>query len=113
MSYLVDRERDTEAADRVQTWIAEQTVAGLHPTEVTKRRVEDAAGDEAWFFVIRLPDPEPDAGTWSADALNEFVRAVRDRALEEHLSSPWYVDVLPESEEDQEDEDEFQPGSDA
>lgn len=108
MSFVVDRERDTEAAERVRAWAAGRTVAGLRPTEVAKHRAEDAAGDDAWFFIVRLPDPDPSAGTWSADALNEFVRSVRDKALEEDLSWPWYVGFLPENEEDQEDEDQLQ-----
>jgi hypothetical protein len=108
MPFVVDRERDTEAAERVRTWIETQTVADLRPVEVARHRAEDSAGDEAWFFIVRLPDPDPELGTWSVDALNEFVRSVRDKALEEELSWPWYVGFLPESDEEQEDEDEPQ-----
>lgn len=108
MPFLVDRERDIETAERIRSWIGEQTIAGLRPTEVSSRRAEDASGDDAWFFVVRLPNPDPHAGTWSADALNDFVRLVRDRAIAEDLSWPWYVGFLPETEEDQEDEDQLQ-----
>ncbi len=103
MAYLVDGERDIEAAERVRAWIAEQTIGGVRPTLVTSHRGEDAASDPAWWFVVRLPNPAPDVGTWPVDVLNAFDRAVRDKAIEEQLSSPWYVAYLPENEEEQAD----------
>lgn len=108
MAFLVDRERDIEAAERVRAWIEAQTIGGVRPREVTSQRGEDAASEPAWWFVVRLPDPAPDVGTWPVDVLNAFDRAVRDKALEEELSWPWYVAYLPENEEDQEDEDQLQ-----
>ncbi len=113
MSFLVNREQDMEAAERVRAWIAEQTVSGLHPTDVVGYRAEDSAGDEAWFFDVRLPVPDPQGGSWDVEALNTFVRAVRDKALDESLSWPWYIGFLPETEEDQEDEDRLQLRDDA
>jgi hypothetical protein len=108
MAFLVDRERDTEAAERVRAWIAEQTIEGLHPAQVESGRGEDAASDPAWWFVVRLPNPDPEVGAWPVDALNKFDRAIRDKAIEEELSWPWYVAFLPENEEEQEDEDQLQ-----
>jgi hypothetical protein len=108
MAYLVDRERDTEAAEKVRAWIADQTVGGVKPRAVEAVRGEDAAADPAWWFVVRLPDPAPDVGTWPVEVLNQFDRSVRDKAIEEHLSYPWYVAYLPENEEEQEDEDQLQ-----
>lgn len=110
MAFLVDRERDTQAAERVRAWIAEQTIGGVRPREVTARRGEDVASEPAWWFIVRLPDPAPDVGTWPVFVLNEFDRAVRDKAIAEQLSWPWYVTYLPENEEEQEDEDHLPDG---
>jgi hypothetical protein len=108
MPFLVDRERDTQVAERVRVWLAGQTIDDLRPTRVERRRQEDASGEDAWFFVVELPDPDPDAGTWPVETLNEFARTTRDKAIEEGLSWPWYVVFFPESEEEQEDEDQLQ-----
>lgn len=108
MASLVDRERDTEAAERVRAWIANQSIGGVQPRQVTSKRIEDASGELAWWFAIRLPDPAPELGTWPVDMLNAFDRAVRDKAIVEELSWPWHVAYLPENEEEQEDEDRLQ-----
>lgn len=105
MAFLVDRERDAETAERVRSWISAQNIGGIRPTSVTSHRGEDMASEPAWWFVVRLPNPRPELGTWPVDVLNDFDRAVRDKAIDEQLSWPWYVTYLPENDEEQEDED--------
>ena len=107
-TFLVDRERDTEAANDLRGWLEGEAFGGLRPVRVELARQEDASGDEAWFFIVRLPDPDPSTGTWPAEPLNELARATRDRALELGVSWPWYIVFLPENEEEQEDEDQLQ-----
>ena len=108
MPFLVDRERDTEAASELRTWLQGETFDGLKPLSVEPVRQEDASGEEAWFFVVRLPDPDPETGTWPGETLNELARATRDKALELGVSWPWYIVFLPESDDEQEDEDQLQ-----
>ncbi len=100
---VADNERDTEAAERVRAWIEEQEISGVRPAQVTCRRLEDAEGQPAWWFAVRLPNPAPDVGTWPVEVLNAFDRSVRDKAINEQLSWPWYIAYLPENEEDQAD----------
>lgn len=109
---MVDREKDIEAARAVQAWLAGQTFGNLRPTQVELRREEDASGQEAWFFVVSLPNPDPDVGTWPVDTLNQVARETRDKAISLGVTWPWYTVFFPESEEDQEDEDQLQlPGA--
>jgi hypothetical protein len=105
MSRLVDHERDSAAAAEVRAWLKEQSFGSLSPIDVELRREEDVSGDEAWFFVVVLPAPESESGTWPVSAMNDLTRAARDRALASGLSWPWHVAFRPETEEQQEDED--------
>jgi hypothetical protein len=88
MPFLVDRERDIQLAGEIRDWLTAETVNGLRPVAVDLERQEDASGDEAWFFVVRLPDPDPEAGTWPAETLNALARATRDKALGLGISWP-------------------------
>lgn len=108
MPFLVDRERDIQAAEEIREWLAGETIDGLKPVSVVLQRQEDASGDEGWFFVVRLPDPDPAAGTWPPETLNELARATRDKALEIGISWPWHIVFLPVNDEDQEDEEQLQ-----
>jgi hypothetical protein len=105
MPFLVDRERDIQVAEDVRIWLANQTIGGIQPVAVQTVRQEDASGEDAWVFVVELPDPDPKSGTWPVETLNEFARVTRDRAIESDLSWPWYIVFFPESDEEQEDED--------
>ena len=80
---------------------------GITPTRVVLHRQEDASGEEAWIFEVNLPDPEPQSGTWPVQALNEFARAARDKALDVSVSWPWHIVFFPEHEEEQADEDQI------
>lgn len=106
MGRLVDRERDSAAAEDVRRWLSEQSFGRLRPLSVDLHREESAEGEEAWFFVVVLPDPDPNEGTWPVDELSDLDRGTRDRAIEAGVSWPWYVVFKPESDEQQEDEDE-------
>lgn len=108
MPFLVDRERELQAAQEVREWLATETFGGLRAVDVSLVRQEDASGEDAWFFVVRLPDPDPEIGTWPVETLNGLARATRDKALELEISWPWYVVFLPESEEEQEDEEQLE-----
>lgn len=105
MGRVVDGERDTAAAESVRAWLSEQTFGDLHPRAVELVRQEDASGEDAWIFVVRLPDPDPAVGTWPVETVNELTRATRDKAITTGVSWPWYIVFSPESDEDQEDED--------
>lgn len=104
MAPVVDREEEG-IAESLRTWIAGQAVGPLRPLEVRKRRDMDSAGQEAWFFDVVLPDPDPVKGTWPADDLAALDLA----ALDQRLAWPWYVVFVPETDEPQENEDEIHP----
>lgn len=106
MARVVDRE-DERIAESLRTWMAGQAVGPLRPLEVRKRRDADSAGQEAWFFEVVLPDPEPVKGTWPVEDLAALDLATRDQAIEQRLAWPWYVLFVPETDEPQEDEDEI------
>lgn len=108
MPFLVDRERDTEAAEAVRAFLEASTFWGITPTRVVLHRQEDASGEEAWIFEVNLPDPDSVSGTWPVQALNEFARAGRNKALEASVSWPWHIVFFPEHDEEQADEDQIQ-----
>lgn len=108
MSRVIDRE-DEAVAEKLRRWIADQDVGDLRPVEVRKRREQDSSGQEAWFFDVVLPNPEPAAGSWPVDDLIDLDLAARDQAIDHRLTWPWYLFFVPERDEPQEDEDAIQP----
>lgn len=102
---MVDRERDEKAAEDVRSWLTQQAFGGIRPVDVKRWRAEDSQGELAWHFLVVLPDPDPETGTWPVEALSDLDRATRDRAIALNLSWPWHVLFRPENEEQQEDED--------
>lgn len=84
-------------------------MGGLRPVEVRKRREEDPFGQEAWFFDVVLPDPEPATGSWPTGDLIGLDLATRYQAIDQRLTWPWYLIFVPETDEPQDDEDAIQP----
>ena len=104
MSSLLNQE-DQKTAEAVRDWLAAQSFGATHPVDVSVRRDEDSSGEEAWFFDVILPDPEPGNGTWPIEDLVELDVGTRDEALRLGLTWPWYVLIKPVTDEEQADED--------
>ena len=104
MAYLVDRSKDAEAAEAVRVWLATHNIGDMAPVDVSLSRSETGDGEEAWFFEVTLPTP-PAGETWPVDALSSADREIRDQAIANGVTWPWYVIFLPDMDEPQEDED--------
>lgn len=111
MASVLNRE-DEQAAEEVRAWLAEQTFGSVHPVAVELRRAEDSTGEPAWYFDVVLPDPDPDEGTWPVEDLVELDRATRDEAISRGLAWPWYVQLRPETDDPEADEDELEADTD-
>lgn len=104
MATVIDREEE-RAGESIRSWLETQDVGGIRPVEVRKRRVEDSFGELSWFFEMVLPNPPSREETWPVRGIMDLDLALRDRALAEGLSFPWYLRFKPEFDDEPAEED--------
>jgi hypothetical protein len=103
------QEDQCRLAEEIREWISSRTFGSLSPVAVEPRRDANSDEEEAWFFDVVLPDPDPAEETWPVDDTIDLVLAVRDEALRRGLVWPWYVFFTPETDEEFADEDALEP----
>lgn len=105
VSSVLKQEDQNGVAEELREWLSSRRFGSLSPVAVGLRRDEDSEGEEAWFFDVVLPDPDPAEGTWPVDDMADLVQDLRDEALRRGLEWPWYVSFTPQTDEPQADED--------
>ena len=108
MSSLLKHE-DGKTAEELRQWLARQKLGSISPVRVLLRRDENSSGEDAWFYDVVLPDPDPVEGTWPVDDLIDLKLLARDEALKRGLSWPWYVFFEPETDDPDAYADEDEP----
>jgi hypothetical protein len=111
MSSGLKQEDQSRLAEEIRDWISSRTWGSLSPVAVDLRRAPNSDDEEAWFFDVILPDPDPAEDTWPVDDMTNLVLDVRDEALRRGLAWPWYVYFTPETDEEFADEDVAEPTS--
>lgn len=102
---MLKQEDQSRLAEEIREWLVSRTFGSLSPVAVELRRDANSDGEEAWFFDVVLPDPDPAEETWPIDDIIDLQLSVRDEALRRGLAWPWYVFFTPETEEEFADED--------
>jgi hypothetical protein len=110
---MLNQEDQSRLAKEIREWLSSQTFGSLTPVAVELRRDANSHEEEAWFFDVVLPDPDPAEETWPVDDMIDLELAVGDEALRRGLSWPWYVFLKPETDEPQADEDALEATSPA
>lgn len=94
---------ETERADReLVEWLENREFGSLAIRSVEATRTEDSAGDLALRLVLTAP--VGDQPTWELAAVRHLDSAVRDKALALGVEWPWYIELRPDVEEDQEED---------
>ena len=105
MASGLKQEDQSRFAEEIREWLASRTFGSLSPVAVELRRDANSDEEEAWFFDVVLPNPDPAEETWPIDDIIALDLGVRDEALRRGLTWPWYVSFTPETEEEFADED--------
>ena len=109
MAPVLKQEDQSRLAEEIREWLSSQTFGSLSPVAVELRRDANSDEEDAWFFDVVLPDPDPAEETWPVDDVIDLELGVRDEALRRGLAWPWYVFFKPETEEEFADEDALEP----
>jgi hypothetical protein len=106
---VLKQEDQSRLAEEIREWLSSQTFGSLSPVTVELRRDPNSDDEEAWFFDVVLPNPDPAEEAWPIDDIVDLQLSVRDEALRRGLAWPWYVFFKPETEEEFADEDALEP----
>jgi hypothetical protein len=97
---VLKQEDQNRLAEEIREWISSRTFGSLSPVAVVLRRAPNSDDEEAWFFDVVLPDPDPAQDTWPIDDIIDLDLAVRDEALRRGLAWPWYVYFKSQTDEE-------------
>jgi len=94
-----------EAAAELGKWLRGQRYGPVEVLDVTHNVEPDSDGVPAIFLEVRLTDPPDEGETWPLEYVLSLRRAVLRRANELGLDAPVYVELSPETEAAQEDDE--------